>query len=226
MKILCVICARQGSKGLKNKNLLDFFGKPLIKHTLDQALKIKKIHGIVVSTDSKKISNIVGQKYSWFLRSRKLSGDRISKIKVIIDALLKSEKKHKTSYDTVLDLDVTSPLRLTTDIYKSIQLFKKKNYDNLFSVTYASKNPYFNMVEKKKNKIFLSKKNKITTSRQMAPTVYEMNAAIYIWKKNILLKDKKLFGNNTGLYIMPKNRSIDIDTKLDYKISKFLYGEK
>ena len=70
----------------------------------------------------------------------------------------------------------------------------------------------------------MSKKKKLIHSRQTAPDVYEMNAAIYLWKKDILLK-KQLFGENTGIYIMPKNRSIDIDTKLDYKISKFLYGD-
>ena len=224
MKILCVICARGGSKGLKNKNILDFFGKPLVKHTLDQAKKIKKISNIVVSTDSIRISKIVGQKYSWFLRSKKLSGHKVPKMNVIIDTLIRSEKKFKINYDVILDLDVTSPLRIIKDINESIKLFKKKKYENLFSVSNASKNPYFNMVEKKKNKIYLSKKKKLIHSRQTAPDVYEMNAAIYLWKKDILLK-KQLFGENTGIYIMPKNRSIDIDTKLDYKISKFLYGD-
>ena len=92
MKILCIICARAGSKGLKNKNILDFFGKPLVKHTLDQSKKIKKINNIVVSTDSIKISKIVGQKYSWFLRSKKLSGHKVPKMNVIIDTLKRSEK--------------------------------------------------------------------------------------------------------------------------------------
>ena len=160
MKILCVICARGGSKGLKNKNILDFFGKPLVKHTLDQAKKIKKISNIVVSTDSIRISKIVGQKYSWFLRSKKLSGHKVPKMNVIIDTLIRSEKKFKVNYDVILDLDVTSPLRIIKDINESIKLFKKKKYGNLFSVSNASKNPYFNMVEKKKNKIFLSKKKK------------------------------------------------------------------
>ena len=77
MRVLCVICARSGSKGIKNKNLLNFFGKPLILHTLEQAKKIKKFTNIVVSTDSKKISKVVGKDYAWFLRSKSLSGDKI-----------------------------------------------------------------------------------------------------------------------------------------------------
>ena len=225
MKVLCVICARSGSKGIKNKNLTNFFGKPLISHTINQAKKIK-FTNIVVSTDSKKISKISGYKYSWFLRSKKLSGDKISKIKVIVDALSKSEKKFKIKYDVVIDLDVTSPLRLEKDIRKAMKIFIKKNYDNIFSVCEASRNPYFNMVEIINKKVCLSKNKKVFYSRQTAPQVYDMNAAIYIWKRDILLKNKSLFSKKTGIYIMPKNRSIDIDDKLDYKIVKFLYEKK
>ena len=126
MKILCVVCARSGSKGIKNKNLLEFFGKPLILHTLYQAKKIKKFTNIVVSTDSKKISKIVGNNFSWLIRSKNLSGEKVAKIKVKIDALKKSEKKFKVKYDFVIDLDVTSPLRLNNDIINAFKIFEKK----------------------------------------------------------------------------------------------------
>lgn len=226
MKILCVICARSGSKGIKNKNLLDFFGKPLFLHTFSQAKNVKKFNHVVVSTDSKKISKMIGKKHSWFLRSKKLSGDKISKIKVIVDALKKSEKKFKLKYDIIVDLDVTSPLRSMRDIDNAFKFFIKKNYDNLFSVCEASRNPYFNMVELVDERVILSKNKNLISSRQTAPKVYDMNAAIYIWKRDILLKKQSLFNKNTGLYIMPKHRSIDIDDKLDYKIVKFLHNEK
>ena len=225
MKILCVICARSGSKGIKNKNLINFFGKPLISHTFNQAKKIK-FTNIVVSTDSKKISKIIGKTNSWFLRSKKLSGDKISKIEVIVDALRKSEKKFKIKYDAVIDLDVTSPLRLKKDIYNAMKIFKVKNYDNIFSVCESSRNPYFNMVEIVNKKVSLSKSKKVFFSRQTAPKVYDMNAAIYIWKRDVLVKNKSLFNKKTGIYLMPKNRSIDIDDELDYKIVKFLYEQK
>ena len=134
MRVLCVICARSGSKGIKNKNLLNFFGKPLILHTLEQAKKIKKFTNIVVSTDSKKISKVVGKDYAWFLRSKSLSGDKIPKINVIIDALKKSEKKLKKKYE-VIDLDVTSPLRLASDI---VNAFKIKFKDNRIVINFKS----------------------------------------------------------------------------------------
>ena len=82
------------------------------------------------------------------------------------------------------------------------------------------------MIELIDDRVILSKKKNFISSRQTAPKVYDMNAAIYIWKRDILLKKESLFNKNTGVYIMPKHRSIDIDDKLDYKIVKFLYNEK
>jgi CMP-N,N'-diacetyllegionaminic acid synthase len=82
------------------------------------------------------------------------------------------------------------------------------------------------MVEIVNKKISLSKNKKVFFSRQTAPKVYDMNAAIYIWKRDVLIKNKSLFNKKTGIYLMPKNRSIDIDDKLDYKIVKFLYEQR
>jgi len=225
MKILCTICARAGSKGIRNKNLINFFGKPLVKHTLDQAKKIKFFNSIVVSTDSKKIQKVVGSDYSWFLRTKKLSGDKVSKVDVIIDILKRTEKKMGYKFEIVIDLDVTSPLRLKLDIIKAFKIFKKKNFLNLISVSDSSRNPYFNMVEIKNNNVVLCKNSLKITNRQSAPRVYDMNAALYIWKRDILLKNKSIFTKKTGIYLMPKIRSIDIDSILDYKIVKFLYDK-
>jgi len=222
MKILCTICARSGSKGLKGKNMIQLKNKPLIMHTYELAKNIKKIRDIVISTDSKRIQNLIGVKNCWFKRNKKLSGDRISKIKVIIDAVNKAEKKNNIIYDTIIDLDVTSPLRTKKDVLDSLSKFVKKNYDNLFSVTNASKNPYFNMVEFKNNKISLVKSSVNYSSRQVAPIVFSMNASIYIWKRKALFSNKPLFSNKTGIYVMPKERSFDIDDLIDLKIVKCL----
>lgn len=222
MKILCTICARSGSKGLKGKNMIQLKNKPLIMHTYELAKNIKKIRDIVISTDSKRIQNLVGVKNCWFKRDKRLSDDKISKIKVIIDAVKKAERKNNVIYDTIIDLDVTSPLRTKKDILNSLSKFIKKNYDNLFSVTNASKNPYFNMVEFKNNKINLVKSSIKYSSRQVAPIVFSMNASIYIWKRKALFSNKPLFSNKTGIYVMPKERSFDIDDLIDLKIVKCL----
>ena len=229
MNILCTICARKGSKGIKNKNMILLKNHKLIDLSIHQAKKVKIFNKIVVSTDSKIIQkHVVSKKVlSWFIRPKKLSGDKSSKLDVIRHALIESEKKFKIKFDIICDLDVTSPLRLKSDIINSYRKFIKNKYEILFSVCEAKKNPYFNMVEKKNGKIELVKnlKEKIL-SRQKAPKVYEMNASIYFWKRDALIKRRSLFGNKVGIFLMPRERSIDIDDQFDLKIvRKFLINE-
>ena len=225
MKILCTICGRDGSKGIKNKNLTKIKGKPLIYYSIKQAIKSKLFDEIVVSTDGRKIQRIA-KRYgasSWFLREKKLSSDRAAKLPVIKDSLIRSEKHFNKVFDYVIDLDISSPLRNIQDIRGAFKKFLKNNYDNLFSVFEAKKNPYFNMVEMINNKILISKKSKkFFTSRQTSPKVFSLNASIYIWKRETLLKCKALIGKKTGIYEMPQERSIDIDSNLDLKMVKSL----
>ncbi len=223
--ILCTICIRKGSRGLPNKNIKSLKKKPLMAHTIKAALNSKIFDKIVISTDSNKISKIAKRygAYSWFKRDRNLSHDYAPKVPVIRDALNKSEKYFKKKFHIVVDLDVTSPLRKIVDIKKSLKIFSKNNANNLITITKARKNPYFNMVEFDNGKLKICKKtiNKITR-RQDAPNVYEMNASIYIWKRSFLLKSDNIFNNKTSYYEMPEERSIDIDSELDFKIVKSL----
>ena len=223
MSILCTICARKGSKGIKNKALKLIKNKPLISYTIKQAIKSKIFDEIIVTTDCKKIqkkANHYGAK-SWFLRPKNLSGDNASKIDAIKHALLKSEEFFKKKFNICIDLDLTSPLRNINDIKKALKKFRKENANNLFSITYSKKNPYFNMVEKKNNVYVISKQNRRKYfSRQKLPKVFEMNASIYIYKRQFLVNDYKLFNSKTSVYLMPRERSIDIDDYLDLKIVK------
>ena len=223
-RVLCTICVRSGSQEIKNKNLIKIKGKPLFTYTLLKAKKISFIDKIVLSTDSKKISNEFAKfgQDCFFLRSKKLSTSSAGKVSVIRDALLRAEKYFNQKFDHIIDLDVTSPLRTIKDIDFAYKHFLRKNSDNLISVCEARKNPYFNMVESINNKIKIVKKSNTIFSRQKAPTVYEMNASIYIWKRKTLLKTNNLFLKNTSMFIMPQDRSIDIDSKLDLKIVKHL----
>ncbi len=229
MNILCTICARANSKGLKNKNFKILNNKPLISHTIELAKKINFFSKIVLSSDSEKIYKI-NNKYNLdyiIKRSKNLSGDKVGKVKVIQDALKKTEKKFNVKFDYIFDLDVTSILRNKSDIIRSFKKIRTEKANNLVSVTEAKKNPYFNMIEYSKYKKFhLSKKlKKGVFSRQSAPKVYELNASIYIWKRKALLNFKKLINNKTTIYLMPRKRSIDIDEKIDMEIVKlFING--
>ena len=228
MKIICTICARKGSKGIKNKNLLKIKNNlNLIDYTLKQALKVKEINKILVSSDIKNLKTIKNKKIFYLNRPRKLSGDKIGKLDVIRHAVKFSEEHFKINFGYIIDLDVTSPLRTVNDIKKAIQIFKKKKSNNLITFCKSRKNPYFNMIERKKNKFKLIKNvKKIFLRRQDAPKAYEMNASIYIWKKKFLFSSNSLFSNKTIGYEMPYERSIDIDSLSDYKIVKKLISKK
>ena len=229
MKVLCTICARNGSKGLPNKNVKEMLGKPLIAFSIQQAFESDLFDKIVVSTDSDEIGEIAkkfGAEY-WFSRPAELSKDDSPKIPVIQHALGESEKKFNCTFDHIIDLDATSPLRNVEDIRKAYEVFIEGGFDNLITGTRSRKNPYFNMIEIKNGKVELSKKLKSTfVTRQEAPQVYDMNASIYIWSRNFILKENSLFSGRLGFYEMPEDRSIDIDSQLDWEVVKMIMEKK
>ena len=207
--ILCTICARGGSKGVKNKNIKELNGKPLIAYTIEQAKDSNLFEHIVISTDSDDIANIA-----------KIYGAEVF--------FKRSEEYYNRTFDYLIDLDATAPLRSVEDIIDSFNQFKENNNDNLITAMPSRRSPYFNLVEQDENgKVYLSKKldNKIIR-RQDAPKSYDMNASIYIWKRDIILNENSIFLEKTGLYVMPEERSIDIDNELDFKFVEFLMKEK
>ncbi|OUX38005.1 MAG: hypothetical protein CBE33_01780 [Candidatus Pelagibacter sp. TMED273] len=224
-KILCVICARGGSKRLKNKNLKKIFGRPLIYHTIKQAVNSKIFNKIVFSTDSDKLRKM-SEKFgaqAWFLRPKKLSDDKAAKMPVIRHAILEAEKKFNYKFDFICDLDVTSPLRKISDIKNSFRKLRSSKQDMLISGNKSRKNPYFNMVQKMgKNSLKLVIKPKEFIVRtQDAPVVYDLNASIYFWKRDACFKQKGPFCKKTFFYEMPYSRSIDIDSLSDFKMVEF-----
>jgi len=228
-KILCTICARGGSKGVKNKNIKLINGKPLIAYTIEQAKKSGLFEHVVISTDSDEIAKI-SQEYGaevFFKRNTKMSSDTAGKLEVIRDAFVRSEEYYNESFDYLIDLDATAPLRGVEDIINSFKQFQKENNDNLITAMPSRRSPYFNLVEvDNSGKVTLSKTLETSVvRRQDAPKSYDMNASIYIWKKDTILNENSLFLENTGLYIMPEERSIDIDTELDYKFVEFIMKE-
>ncbi len=223
--ILCSICMRGGSKGVKNKHLRKINKKTLIWHSIFQAKKSNLFNKIVVSTDSREIQRISLQSGAdkVFIRPQYMARDHSPKLPVIRHVFKKAENFYKKNFDVLIDLDATSPLRVVKDIRNAYKLFIKNKSPNLISACLSKKNPYFNIVECKNKKIIISKKLlKIPGSRQQAPITYDMNASIYIWNRKTILKTDELFFKNTSLYLMPEERSIDIDSELDFKLVKWL----
>ena len=229
-KPLCTICARGGSKGVKNKNIRPLAGKPMIGYTIEQAVQCGLFDHVVISTDSDAIAE-TAEKYGaevFFRRSAELSSDTAGKLDVIKDAFLKSEEYYKVRFDSIVDLDATSPLREVEDILEAWRLFTERDYDNLITAMPSRRSPYFNLVELTQDgKVTLSKKPvKRVTRRQDVPKAFDMNASIYIWKRDALLQNDSLFLKNTGLYVMPEERSIDVDSELDFEFVDFLMRKK
>jgi CMP-N,N'-diacetyllegionaminic acid synthase len=224
-RVLCIVCARAGSKRLKNKNFKKLFGKPLIYHTIKQAISSKIFDKIVFSSDSDKLRKMA-VKYgaeAWFIRPKKLSNDKAAKMPVIRHATLEAEKKFNYRFDFICDLDVTSPLRKINDIRNAYKKLKLSKQDMLISGNKARKNPFFNMVQKNENnslKLIINPK-KFYVRTQDAPVVYDLNASIYFWKREACFKQKGPFCKKTFFYEMPYNRSIDIDSLADFKMVEF-----
>ncbi|MCX5778209.1 MAG: acylneuraminate cytidylyltransferase family protein [Elusimicrobia bacterium] len=228
VNVVCIIPARGGSKGVPKKNIKDLLGKPLIAYSIDQAKQSKYIDRVLISTDNEEIA-AVARKYNAelpFIRPHDLATDTIGVIEVLYHAIDWLENKDNYSFEILVMLHTTTPLRTIEDIDNSIELLFSTGADNIVSVTEAYRNPYFNMVELAvDSKAKLVKEGNFVT-RQSAPPVYDMNASIYVWRKEKLKQNKKVLGANTYAYVMPKERSVDIDYPLDFKIVEMLLREK
>lgn len=227
MKVLCTICARGGSQGVKNKNIVSLCGKPLIAHSILQAKKSGLFETISVSSDSKKILSIAKKWGADYLieRPHDLASSTAAKIPAIQHAVTITEELAHTEFDVLVDLDATAPLRLVDDLRNAFELFiQHKTALNLITGCPARKSPYFNMVETDQDGFAsLSKKpDKPIMRRQDAPVCYDMNASIYIWKREALFLDLPVVSDRTLLYVMPEERSIDIDTLLDLMYVRLL----
>lgn len=226
MNVICTICARGGSKGLKNKNVRELLGKPLVAHSIIQAKKSEIFTKIVVSSDSDEILNIASE---WgaddiVKRPPHLATDEAAKLPVIQHCVQEIEQKYNMKFDVIVDLDATSPLRTVDDIKNALNMFLEKKASNLITGAPARRSPYFNLVEVDDNGIVnLSKiPSKPIVRRQDSPKCYDMNASIYIWSRESFFLSDTIFQDKTILYIMPEERSVDIDNEIDFELVKLL----
>ncbi len=233
MNLLITICARGGSKGLPNKNILEIGGEPLIVYTIRSAQQFALHHNaqILLSTDSAPIQNIAAAYGlpSPYKRPDSLAGDRVGKVAVIRDAYQWASTKYRTDFDYVLDLDVTSPLRTQRDLEQALEKMERlREAEVLFSVSPARRNPYFNMVEEGEEEMVKLAKRPDTPflSRQVAPKVYDINGSFYIYRKSFFESgyESVTLDNQSTVYVMP-HLCFDIDEKMDYLYMKFLIEE-
>lgn len=226
--ILGHIGARMGSKGVPRKNFRMIHGKPLIDWSLDQLLCHSLVDSVVVSTDDAEIYDHAVAKgaLSIGLRPTHLATDAAGKWGVWQHALDASEALIGR-VDVFLDLDCTSPLRLSEDITAALNLFQTERPDMVMSCCEARKNPYFNLVEPDASgALHVSKVLPGgIVARQQAPTVYEHAASTYVIDPDYLKRAKAIWEGRVIPYLMPPERCVDIDSPFDFRLVEFLLGE-
>ncbi len=226
MTRLCTICARAGSKGVRSKNTRLIAGKPLIAHSLYQACASGLFDAIAVSSDSEHILSIARSYGAACLVKRpdELAGDAAPKLPAIGHCLAEAERQLGAHFDVLVDLDATSPLRLPEDIAAVVELLECEPGANVITGAPARRSPYFNLVERRADGTVTLSKPPATpvTRRQDAPECFDMNASIYAWWADEFRAAPAVFAARTRLYVMPEERSLDIDSELDFRLVEFL----
>ncbi len=230
MTVICTVCARGGSKGVPGKNHRPLAGKPLILWTIELALACRLFDRVVVSSDDPVILEI-GRAAGVDLAVRRpdaLATDEAGKLPAILHVATAAEQAFAERYDTVVDLDATSPLRRAEDVAGALALFEAQGVTNVITGALARRSPYFNLVERDPDgAVRLCKPPETDVSRrQDAAPCFDMNASIYVWRHAAFRADPRVFYPDTLLYEMPEERSLDIDSALDFRIVEMLMRDR
>ena len=227
MFLLGTICCRAGSKGVKNKNVKLLEGRPLVAYTIETALQCPSLNDIVISTDSSLIAEIAIDYGIRFVIDRPpgLATDDASKWPVFIHALEAYEKSKEVKVDYIVDMDATAPLKTKEDIEGAIKTaLKDPGADVVITAYEAESNPYFNMMETDSEGLakMVKKCTEPLARRQDAPCVYSLSPSAFVIKREALYRHQHWSQAICKLYIMPRERAVDIDTEMDWKFVEFL----
>jgi CMP-N,N'-diacetyllegionaminic acid synthase len=231
-KVLITVCGRAGSKGFKNKNLKVFCGKPLVYYTLAAASLFAKQRpdlavDVALNTDSPELQALVAEKYPGVHlvpRPAELGGDTVPKMAVFQQTLATMEQRTGAPYDTLIDLDITSPLRRDGDVAAAFAKKEQRaDLDLVFSAAPARRNPYFNMVKAVGDHVEKVIESPFT-ARQQAPAVYDLNASIYVFARDFLANNKTgiLWDGKCDIYEMFDTAILDIDSEEDYLLMEIV----
>ena len=223
---LCTICARGGSKGVAKKNLRRLVDRPLIAHSIVQAKESGLFDLVAVSSDSPAILETAAE---WgadqqVVRPAEMATSEAAKLPAIRHCVTEVERREGRSFDVLVDLDATSPLRSLVDIKAAVALLEERGVASVITGAPARRSPYFNLVERDANGVVRLSKTPAqpVVRRQDAPPCFDMNASIYVWRRDAFMAEPAVFYRDTLLYEMPEERSVDIDSELDFSIVEML----
>ena len=226
MKTFAFIFARGGSKDVPGKNIRNLGGKPLLAHSIMIAQNIDEISRIFVSTDDQDIAE-VGIKYGAEIIERpvELAQDDSPEWLSWLHAIKWLEARGEF-FDCFVSLPTTSPLRNKTDVVNCINLLDKQT-DIVVTISETSRNPFFNMVHEEEDYIkLLIEGEKSYSRRQDAPLVYDMTTVAYVAHSDFIKNNNKIFDGRVKAALIPKERSVDIDDEIDFKMAELLMRER
>ncbi|MBC8331869.1 MAG: acylneuraminate cytidylyltransferase family protein [Anaerolineae bacterium] len=225
ISVLALIPARGGSKGVPNKNIARVGGKPLVAWTILAAKQVRSVDRIVVTTDSPEIARVARdyQAEVPFIRPPELALDDTPGMPPILHAIQWLETNQSYCPDYIMCLQPTSPLRSSQDIDAVIRIALDKDADSIVSVSSVQQHPqWMKYVDAEGRMADYFPAADLIMRRQDLPPVYALNGAIYLTRRNILLEKETWYAPETYAYIMPPERSIDIDTSWDLYLTNLL----
>jgi len=222
-KVLAIIPARGGSVGLPGKNIIDVNGKPLLFYTWNQAQKSKYIDRVILSSEDDEIIRVaksLGCEVP-FTRPKELSESTSGSMPVIFHAIEELDE----AFDYVVLLQITSPLRIAEDIDKSIELCEKNNAPSCLSAVANEKPLEWIFRVSDQGKVVPISNKKVAIRRQDATEIFSVNGAVAVAEIEWLKSQDHFLSEETIVHIMPKSRSIDIDTIDDLNLFKYFLSE-
>lgn len=229
MEILAIIPARGGSKGLPGKNIRPLAGTPLIGYSIKAALKAQSISRVIVSTDDETIAEIAREHGAEvpFIRPADLSGDKVSGVNACLHALEHANNVLDYHPELVIFLQPTSPMRSAEDIDAAIKLLQDSHADSVVGLKKVNEYPQWMKTMDSHQRISpLFEQMEITSARQDLENSYILNGAIYLSTSSSLKKHQSFYGGDTRGYLMPEDRSIDIDTLNDFIMAEALITQQ
>jgi len=226
MKTFAFIFARGGSKGVPGKNIRNLDGMPLLAYSIIIAQNIESISRVFVSTDDQDIADI-GVKYGAEIikRPSNLAQDNSPEWLAWLHAIEWLESKGEY-FDRFVSLPTTSPLRNKDDVVKCLNLLDMKT-DIVVTISNTSRSPYFNMVGEKDGYIkLLMESEKMPSRRQDSPLAYDMTTVAYVSRPSFIKNNNKVFDGRVKAVLIPKERAVDIDDEIDFKVAEMLMKEK
>lgn len=221
MKNLAIIPARSGSKGIKDKNIKELIGKPLLSYSIEAAISSKVFDEIMLSTDSEKYAEIA-RRYGAnvpFLRSEANSSDKAGSWDVVLEVLERYYKKGE-KFDSVCLLQPTSPLRTSQDIVEAYNFLDIKQAEAITSVCEVDHSPLWTMTLPESLSLEEFKQRDSDKPRQLLEKYYRLNGAIYIRKITYANNRIQLLDSKEYAFIMSREHSIDIDNEMDFIIAE------